>query len=105
MSNQSGVSIIWSAEHRDGKGKLISKQGTISSPPALTCLKQRFIRQFIRDSIYYLFLINYHKQRVNYCERNRDKGIPNKYRTGEGFSKSILGIINDNIILGLRRVF
>ena len=104
MSSQSGVSIVWTSEHKRN-GRLISRQGTVPSPESLNCVKARFIRKFIRDSLYFLLLINYHKQRVSYCEKNPEKDMPEKYRTGEGFSKSIIGLSRDNLILKIRRIF
>lgn len=57
--------------------------------------------KFAVKSLAYVLAMLYHKYRVEYAEKNRNKEIPVKYRTGEEAPESVLGLIFQ--IIKLRR--
>ena len=94
-----GIGISWGAEHKDGKGRLISRQASIEPPPAPTCLRLFCLLKYVKDAVFYALVANYHARRVAYAEANRHKDILDRYRTGEPSPKTIWQAIHANIKL------
>lgn len=94
-----GTHITWGAEHRDGKGNLISRQISIDPPAPLTCPKIRCLIKFFMDNIRYGLILGYHERRITYAEANRNKKILDRYRTGEPGPRTIWQAIHAHIKL------
>ncbi len=95
----SGFRIGWGAEHRDGGGKLITRQVMIPPPVAPQCLNPRCLWKYLRDSVFYALVANYHMRRTAYAEANRHREILERYRTGEPSPQTIWQAIHANIKL------
>ena len=91
------------AEHRDGKGNLISRCVTIEAPDPPNCSKPKCLWKFFKDTVFCSLISTYHSKRVRYAEKNRRKKIPMKYRTGEEAPDTIIRVILAIIRLNLRR--
>lgn len=91
------------AEHRDGKGNLISRSISIQAPNPPTCMKPGCIWRFFLRVVFCDLISRYHKMRMEYAEKNRSKKIPQKYRTGENSPSNIWQCIFAIIKLGGRQ--
>ena len=98
-SHKGGVLVAWGASHRDKDGNLISRQISIEPPDAPMCLKMSCVWRYIKDSLFYALLVNYHARRVAYAEANRHTQILERYRTGEPSPATIWQAIHANIKL------
>lgn len=94
---QSGIELTWGAEHRDGEGRLITRQVSINTPQAPTCLK--CLLKYLKDALLYALVVNYHARRAAYAEANRHKDILERYRTGEPSPENIWQAVHANIKL------
>lgn len=86
----SGTGITWGAEHRKVDGTLIVRMCSAEPPKPLTCLKISCIIKFIGDCLRIALVSVYHERRIAYAEKNRNKKILERYRTGEPAPKSII---------------
>lgn len=94
-----GIQIDWGAVHKNKDGEIISRQASIETPKAPTCLRPSCLWRYLLDSIRYVLIANYHAKRVAYAEAKRHSKIPQRYRTGEPAPSTILGGIYANIKL------
>jgi len=85
-----GVKVTWGAEHRDADGKLIVRMCSLETPKPLTCLKIKCIIGFVGDCLRCALISVYHQRRIVYAEKNHNKKILERYRTGEPAPKSII---------------
>lgn len=97
-----GVGIEWGATHRDGGGRLISRQASVE-PPILTCLRLSCLLRYLKAALFYTLVSKYHARRVGYAEANRHRLIPDRYRTGEPSPETMWQVILAIMILLLRR--
>ncbi len=97
---QGGSSISWGAEHCRG-GRLISRQVNVIAPKPLSCISLSCFYKFFKESIFYSLLLEYHKKRIDYAEKNPNKLILKKYRTGEQSPKSIKSALFSLFILSI----
>ena len=97
--SSAGLYIRWGAEHRDGRGELISRQASIDPPEAPKCLRPPCLLKYMKDALFYSLVANYHARRVAYAEANRHKVILERYRTGEPSPQTIWQAIHANIKL------
>ena len=95
----SGVKLSWSNEHRDGTGRLISKQMSFESPE-LTCIKPKCVHKYLKDCFAHAAISVYHSERAAYAERHRNDFIDMKYRTGEPSPKTFWEAISEIAKLG-----
>jgi len=86
-----------------GQGRLIVKTTAIQAPPAPQCLKFNCLFRFFRQSLLCALLSSYHRKRVAYATHNRNKKMPERYRTGNPSPHTILQAILENIKISLRR--
>ena len=86
----SGIKVTWGAEHRDANGKLIVRMCSLDTPEPLTCLKIKCIISFMEDCLRTALISMYHQRRIAYAEKNQDKKILERYRTGEPAPKNIV---------------
>jgi hypothetical protein len=91
------------AEHRDGKGNLISRSISIQSPAQPECFRFSCLWRFYAKVVFCWLISMYHCKRVVYAEKRRHKTIPLKYRTGEDSPQNIKQAIWGIIKLSLRR--
>ena len=91
--------VYYHVEHRDGKGKLISRSVDVQSPDPPNCLNIKCLYRYFRDCLFATLLASYHSRRVAYAETNRNKKILERYRTGEPSPKNIWQGIHANIKL------
>ena len=91
------------AEHRDGKGNLISRSVSIQAPSPPKCFRFSCLWNFYLKVVECWLISNYHRRRVVYAERKRHEIIPLKYRTGENAPETIKQAIWGIIKLSLRR--
>lgn len=96
---QGGIELTWGAEHLDGDGRLISRQASLAPPPPPSCLTPKCLFMYLGDVLYFVLLANWHQRRVAYAEKNRDKKILERYRTGEPAPWNIWQAIHANIKL------
>lgn len=101
MKSQAGLKITWGAEHKSS-GRLISRQVSIE-PPEITCVRISCLWKYAIKSLTYTLVLLYHQCRVAYAEKNRNKGIPLRYRTGEPMPDTIWQAIKEIIKLKIRR--
>ena len=97
--SRASIKVMWGAEHKDGKGNLISRQMSIEGPDAPTCMRIPCIWNYLKDSLRYALVCIYHVRRVSYAEANRGKVILERYRTGEPAPLTIWQAIHANIKL------
>ena len=95
----SGLKVTWGATHRDSKGNLITRQTSIEPPEAPKCLRLSCLFKYIKETIFYVLVANYHARRVTFAEANRHKKILERYRTGEPSPQTIWQGIHANIKL------
>jgi len=93
-----GIGVEWGATHRDGNGRIISRQLSIE-PPVLTCLRLSCLLRYLRAALFYALLSKYHAKRVGYAEARRHRDIPERYRTGEPAPQTMWQAILANIHL------
>lgn len=93
VASLAGVNVTIEAEHRDGKGNLIARSVAIQSPALPKCTKPKCLWGFFWEVVFCDLLSTYHRNRVEYAERNRHKKIPLKYRTGDSPSNIIQAIL------------
>ena len=100
MSNaQSGIGILWGAEHRDGKGNLITRQVNIEAPSAPSCIRPACLWDYLIKALTYALIASYHARRTAYAEANRNKDILERYRTGKPSPQTLWQAIHANIKL------
>jgi hypothetical protein len=99
--SRGGMGITWGAEHHS-QGRLIVRMASIDPPEPPTCIK--CFGKFFKESIRYTLLGSYHHHRVVYCELRQDKEIPERYRTGEPYPKSFIGLLLGILALRIRRI-
>jgi len=95
--------ITIEAEHRDGKGNLISTSVSIQPVEPPECFRFSCLWKFYLKVVRFWLISQYHMRRVVYAEKNRHKQIPMKYRTGEDGPETIRESILAIIKLSLRR--
>ena len=95
----SGMMIEWGAEHRDGKGNLISRQMSLEPPDPPKCIRPSCLWKYVWDTIIYALILNYHARRTAYAEANRNKDILERYRTGEPSPETMWQAIHANFKL------
>jgi len=78
-----GLGVTWGAEHRDGKGNLITRQVSIDPPATPTCIKPSCLLRYLFNALVYVLICSYHARRTAYAEANRNRKILERYRTGE----------------------
>lgn len=100
-SYSAGFVIDWGQEHRDGKGKLISRQAFVR-PPQITCVKLSCLWRYTFCSWRYTLTLLYHEYRVKYAEKHRHDEIPEHYRTGEDTPQGIFGLAREIIKLQVK---
>lgn len=103
VASLAGVNVTIGAEHRDGKGNLISRSTGIQAPSPPKCTKPKCLWKFFWAVVYCDLLSTYHRSRVEYAERHRRKNILLKYRTGEDSPRNIIQALLAIIRLRLRR--
>jgi hypothetical protein len=94
-----GLSISWGAEHRDGKGVLISRQASIQEPVVPQCIRFKCLWKYLIESLTYVLVASYHARRVTFAEANRGKDILERYRTGVPSPDTLWSAIHANIKL------
>ena len=94
-----GLQIVWGAAHRDKDGTLISYQCSLEPPAAPTCLRWSCLWRYLKATLLYALVANYHTRRLAYAEANRHKVILERYRTGEHSPQTIWQAIHANIKL------
>ena len=57
-----GLAVAWGAEHRSGKGKLISRQVSIT-PPVINCVRITCLVRYTLKSLLYTLTCLYHRYR------------------------------------------
>lgn len=72
-----------------GSGRLIARSVSVRPPNPPQCLSIRCLYKFFKDTLFCALLSNYHARRVHYAERNRNKVILERYRTGKPSPKNI----------------
>ena len=82
--------MTYGATHRDGRGKLISRQVTITPPSMPPC---KCVGLYLWALVKFFFLQIYHRWRVSYAEKHRNDDIPEKYR-GKSFYLTDDAMIN-----------
>jgi len=84
-----------------GQGRLIARSVSIQAPPPPACASIRCMWQFLKEVTFCGLLSEYHMRRVHYAEKNRNRKINQKYRTGddapENIRQAIIGIIKIRI--------
>ena len=85
-----------------GLGKLIARSVSIQQP-VLKCFRIKCLYRFFIDTIFCGLLSNYHQRRVTYAEANRNKVMPEKYRTGRPAPQSIWQAVIEILKLKFRR--
>jgi len=85
------------------EGQLIARSIAIEAPDPPACTKFRCLWKFLLNTLLCGLVSSYHRGRVEYAIRNRDKKIPLKYRTGEDAPENIRQAIFAIIKLKLRR--
>lgn len=88
----SGLRIEWGATHRSGDGTVISRQVSVAEPAPLDCTKFSCIVNWVLDMFLYSLIVLYHERRVAYAEKNRNKEILERYRSGEPSPKTWLEV-------------
>ena len=86
-----------------GQGRLIARSVPIYAPSPPQCVRPRCLIHFFWEVIFSSLLSKYHFERVAYAEKNRDREIPEHYRTGKNSPMSIKRAILEILILKLRR--
>jgi len=99
VSTRGAFKVSVTGEHRTGLGRLIAKTYSIQPPAPPQCLSTRCLYRFFMDTLFCALLSNYHSRRVAYAEKNRNKDILERYRTGEPSPKTIWQAIHANIKL------
>jgi len=74
-----------------GMGRLIVKTYSVQAPEPPKCFKAKCLWKFFFRVLYTTWLANYHTERVKYAQKNRDKDLPSKYRTGEDSPQTTWG--------------
>jgi len=69
----------------------------IDPPKIPTCLRPDCLLKYLRDSVLFALVANYHAKRVAYAEANRHKRILERYRTGVPSPQTIWQAIHANI--------
>ena len=95
--SHAGMHLAWGTTHCDSNGTLISRQAKIEPPEAPQCLRLSCLFKYVKDSVLYAMVANYHARRTAYAEANRDKVILERYRTGEPSPQTIWQAIHANI--------
>lgn len=95
----SGVGITWGAEHKDGKGNLITRQVSIEPPAPPACIKPSCLLRYLKDALLFALICSYHARRVAYAEANRNKDILVRYRSGEPSPQTLWQAIHANMKL------
>lgn len=93
-----GLQVHWGAEHRLGD-RLISRQVSIEEPPVPQCIRPSCLKRYLLDALLYALVASYHARRIAYAEKNPDKDILERYRTGEPSPRTIWQAIHANIKL------
>jgi len=91
------------ADHKDGKGNLISRSISIQAPSPPSCMKLSCLWKFEKEVLLCALLSTYHRKRVEYAEKRRHKVIPMKIRTGEDSPSTLIGVIWGIVKFSLRR--
>ena len=97
------MAITFHGDHHSGEGKLISRQVSVEPPAPISCVRVSCLWRYTLESIAYTLTLLYHKKRTEYAEGNRDKDMPERYRTGEDTPDSIIGLVWEIIKLKIRR--
>ena len=103
VASSAGLNVTIGAEHRDGKGNLISRSASIQAPSPPQCTKPKCLWKFFWAVVYCDLLSTYHRVRVEYAEKYRRREILLKYRTGDDSPRNIKQTIFAIIRLRLRR--
>lgn len=85
--SKSGLGLSTESEHRSN-GRLIARIVTAPAPQ-ITCLRLSCILSYLFRTLRHVVLMEYHAKRVRYAEKNRDRDIPERYRTGEPAPQTI----------------
>jgi len=93
------IGIKWGAEHRDGKGNLITRQVSVEPPAPPACIKPSCLIIYLKDALLFALVCSYHARRVAYAEANRNKRILERYKTGEPSPNTLWQAIHANIKL------
>ncbi len=97
--NRAGMTIHYTADHRDGQGNLISRCVSLQPPPPPECLRFTCLVKYFRECLFFALLISYHRRRVTYAEANPRKKILERYRTGDPSPRTLWQTIHANIKL------
>jgi hypothetical protein len=99
-----GVRIRWGISHRDADGRLIVRHVMVSAPPAVSGgnLSARW-RYFAKIQLCSLLRL-YHRKRVAYAETNKDRSIPEHYRSGQPAPRDICQALKELCRLEIRRI-
>ncbi len=76
---------------------------SVPPPAPMTCIKFSCYRAFVKRVITYGLLLEYHRLRVKYAEKHRDRHIPERYRTGEPAPTTAREAIKEILKLRVRR--
>jgi len=68
-------------------------------PKPPQCIKPGCIIKYLKETLFFSLLLNYHARRTEYAEANRGKEILERYRTGEPSPKNIWQAIHANLKL------
>jgi hypothetical protein len=60
---------IWSVEHRNGAGVLISRPCSVKPPDPPQCVSPVCLGKWLKDSLFVALLASYHHRRVAYAEQ------------------------------------
>lgn len=82
--------ITWGAEHKTADGKLVVRMATVDPPDPPTCPNFRCFWKWMLNCLRYELIMQYHKRRVQYAEKNKGKRILERYRTGDRAPETIL---------------
>uniref|UniRef100_A0A6H1ZPW6 Uncharacterized protein n=1 Tax=viral metagenome TaxID=1070528 RepID=A0A6H1ZPW6_9ZZZZ len=98
-SVNSGLQVMWGAEHRDKDGNLICRMASVNPPEPPKCSRPSCLAKYVWASMVYAMVSIYHTKRVAYAEANRGKEILERYRTGEPSPTTMWGAIHANLKL------
>jgi len=84
-------------------GTIIVRSLPIQPPEPPQCVKFKCLWKFFLDTLFCSLESTYHGIRCEYAQKNKDKKIPEKYKTGNPRPKNIKQAIIAIIKLKLRR--
>ena len=65
------------------KGKMVATHVNVPPPQPMTCIRLSCYLDYVKRVLHYMTVLEYHKRRMRYAEKHKDKDIPEHYRTGD----------------------